>query len=64
MSPALERLVRALAIVALGMLGGFLLFRSKSGAAGGRGGFCTQCPAVRTCPVADVIPEQNTGEEQ
>lgn len=64
MSPRSSRLVRALVIVALGMLGGFLLFRSKSGAAGGRGGFCTRCPAARVCPVADVTLEKNAGEEQ
>jgi hypothetical protein len=52
MRPRAERVIRAVVIFALGMLGGFLLSRATTGKAKGAGEPCAQCAAAGGCPRA------------
>ncbi len=52
MRPRAERVIKAVVIFALGMLGGFLLSRATPGKARGANEPCAQCAAAGGCPRA------------
>ena len=62
MRPRAERVMRAVVIFALGILGGFLLSRSTTGKAKGASDPCARCAAAGGCPRSRPVGRECQGD--